>query len=287
MSAQKIDGVTGKRTAPAQQTQKRGVIIGAMKTIRGGRGLGDALYIRPIADHFLRRGEQVKVLCSYPGVFTGTAAVVEPFMRVRTDVVAHYVDGKRNPSTTMWQDVCACAGVSADMRINWTVQNQRLIADLRAKAAGRRIVVVVGGRRPMDRADGFGIELLPKQQAFDAALGMLSDCLLVQVGKNEQLYPLKTEVNLNGKTSITDLMDIGAVCDGVVGQCSFAVPLAEVFDKPFLLLWGARVSASPHPFIAVMTPQKVMSGRNDLCVVDDAAPETMAAKVAEFKALFS
>jgi hypothetical protein len=240
-----------------------------MERIRGGRGLGDAIYLRPIAEHFVRAGTPVSVLSDFDDVFIGSGASVEPFSRTNgANIVAHYVHGKTNPGTTQWQDVCRSARVEAELRFSWTVRNTDLIDRLTQDAGGRPMILVHGGRAPMGRTDGFGMELLPDRHAFEAALDALSDCYLVQVGKAPQIYALPVSVDLNGTTSVSDLLDVASVCAGVVAQCSFAIPLAEVFEKPLLAIWSARAARSESEFIRVTTPQKVLSGPRDSFVVD-------------------
>lgn len=238
--------------------------------VRGGRGLGDAIYVRPIADALVRAGNRVTVLTDYPHVYLGSDVAVLPFQRVRVDVVAHYVGGKRNPTTTQWQDVCSTANIFTPLSISWSVRNHTLLRGLRAQAGSRPLVLVHGGRRPMARTDGFGMELMPKAEAFEAVLSALREtCFLVQIGKAEQLYPVRSHVNLNGSTSISDIMDLGRGCDAVVAQCSFAVPLAEAFGKPLLAVWGAGVYNSREPFVRSTTPHKVLSCPTDSFVLDD------------------
>jgi len=232
--------------------------------------LGDAIYVRPIVEHFIRAGENVVVCSGFPSVFDGTGATVLPFDRFNIQVLAHYTAGKRNQATNQWQDICKSAGVDVPLRFEWKVRNQALIGDLRARAAGRPIVLVHGGRTPMARSDGFGMELLPDRAAFDAVLGALAECFLVQVGRAAQLYPLKVEMDLNGGTSVLDLLDLGSICDGAVGQCSFIIPLAESFDKPLLVVWAAAgLSSARHYYISSITPAKVLSKPSSRYVIDD------------------
>lgn len=252
--------------------------------IRGGAGLGDALYIRPIAEHFVRAGNRVTVCSDYPGVFTDAGVDVVPFDRFNIDVLAHYVLGKRNPSTNQWQDICQSAGVSVPLSFGWKVKNQALIDSIRVDAAGRRIVLVSGGRAPMARTDGFGKELLPEQAVFNLLLDELSDCFTVRVGKGAEIYPLPASVDLNGATSVTDLLDLGVSCDAIVGQCSFMIPLAEVFSKPLLVAWAAHgMQANMHPYIQQITPQKVLSKPTSHFVVDDWAEKRVREKVRSWR----
>jgi len=211
---------------------------------------------------------------------------VEPFDRFNIDVLAHYTAGKRDPTTNQWQDICRSAGIKEiPLRFDWTVRNQTLIEAMRADAGGRPLIVVHGGRTPMGRTDGFGAELLPERPAFVAALAALEGCFLVRVGKGADLYDLPVDVDLNGATSVSDLLDIATICDGVVGQCSFAIPLAEVFDKPLLVVWAASgMSEYRHPYIRQITPQKVLSKPTSRFVVDDWPIEKIQEVVRTFRA---
>jgi ADP-heptose:LPS heptosyltransferase len=136
----------------------------------------------------------------------------------------------------------------------------------------------------MGRTDGFGKELLPDQRAFEAVLSQLTDCFTVRIGKGADLYPLKVSVDLNGGTSVSDLLDIGSVCDAVVGQCSFAIPLAEAFDKPALFVWAAHgMQYNMHPYIKAITPAKVLSKATSHYVMDDWTEERISDGVEKWR----
>lgn len=240
-------------------------------TMRGPSGLGDAIYLRVVAEHIAEQGVDLEVLNNYPDVFCGAAVTVKPFVRgMKVDIVSHYVYGKNNPGTNQFQDMCIAAKLPATipLRFDWKVMNRRLVDDLRTRAAGRKIIVVHGGRTPMARTDGFGAELLPLKAAFDLVLGELRDCFLVRVGKHA-LYPLAAELDLQDRTTVTDLIDIGQACDGWVAQCSFAVPLAEAFDKPLLAVWAAAGLRAKHGYVKSITPQKILSKSSSTYVFDD------------------
>ena len=257
--------------------------------VRGGSGLGDSIYQRPIVEYLIARGEQVTVCSDWPEVFDGTGATVEPFGRERIDVLAHYTAGKANPHTNQWQDVCASAKISEiALRFDWPVRNRTLIDRLRILADNKPLILVHGGRTPMARTDGFGKELLPRKEAFAAVLGALYDCFLVQIGQAAQVYPLACDLSLNGSTSVSDLLDLGAACDGVVGQCSFAIPLAEVFDKPALFVWAAwGMEATRHQYVRQITPSKILSKASSGYVVDDWSAEDIVQATRAFRSLLA
>lgn len=242
-----------------------------MIRIRGGRGLGDSLYVRPIVDYLRRLGERVTALSDYPDVFLGSGAEVQPFTRQGVNLLAHYTSGKSNPKTTQWQDVLRSARMpgALPLRFAWPVRNQALVDALLARAAGRPLVLVHGGREPMNRRDGFGLELMPGRAAFVTALESLADCFLVRVGRGPQLYELPADADLNGDTTVSDLLDVASQCAGIVAQCSFAVPLAECFDRPLLAVWSARGLVSREEYVRLITPRKILCGARDSFVMDD------------------
>lgn len=255
-----------------------------MIRVRGGRGLGDALYIRPVAEHFVRAGRKVTVCSDYSDVFIGSGAEVARFERTGCNVVAHYTHGKNKTDTNQWQDVCTSAGVPGlDLRFKWEVQNDSLVRDLAASACGRPILMVNGGRPPMGRADGFAAEMLPRREAFEALLGGLRDCFIVEVGQGPELYPLKADIDLSDRTSPADLLDIATVASGLIGQCSFMIPLAEAFDKPLVVVWAARGLQSREQFIKQCTPQKILSKASSRWIMDDWAPEKIAEAAHAFR----
>lgn len=249
-----------------------------MRAIRCASGLGDSVYLRAIADHFARAGERITALSNYPEIFAGSPCLVEPFRRENVQIVAHYVTGKANASTNQWQDVCLAAGVAhpVPFEFDWTVANRELMDGVRERAAGRQVVLVQGGRTPMARTDGFGKELLPDRQAFEATLEPLrADCYLVAVGKAEPIYRLPVDEDLTGKTSVADLLDLFKTCDGAVAQVGYAVPMAEAFDRPLLVVWADSGVKSREPYVARITPSKIFAKPTSTFVMDDWAPERL------------
>jgi len=238
--------------------------------IRGGRGLGDSIYLRPIVEYFLRQGHTVTVHSDYPGAFEGVAVEVKPFTRDGINVLAHYTTGKANAATHQFADMCRSANVPVmPLSFDWKLRDTPLVAMIHAKAQGRRIIVVHGGRAPMARTDGFGAELLPKKEAFDTALAELRDCFIVKIGKAEEIYSLDCELDLNGKTTVQDLFDIAAIAHGFLAQCSYCIPLAEAFDKPLMIVFAAAGFVAPSLFVRQITPTKVLSKTTSFHVVDE------------------
>lgn len=252
-----------------------------MNVVRGGSGLGDSLYVRAVAEHLVREGKEVTVKSNFPGVFAGLRVQIDPFTRQGADVIAHYSSLRALQGTTQWQDICTTARIpKIPFVIPWAVVNRPLVKEVKAEAAGRPIVILNGGRPPMGRKDGYGREMLPKSAAFEQVLARLAGCFIVKVGNDEEVYPLPSNLDLSGKTSPADLLDMAYISRGLVGQCSFMVPLAEGLDKPMLAVWAAAGLRSPTPFIRFCTPVKVLSKPSSVHVMDD-WPQDRIEKVAD------
>lgn len=254
-----------------------------MLSVRGGSGLGDALYIQAIARYLIERGETVEACSDWPDIFStlGPKVKVAPFRRTSIDRLAHYSMRRTIKGTTQFEDCCIQAGVPRDipLRLNWTVRNTALVD--RLKGEGGPIVLVQMPRAPFGRSDGFGLDLLPEwtrlQQAIDA-LG--SDALKVMVGSGQAVHAFTgIDIDLTNKTSVSDLLDVASVADGFLGYCSFFVPLAECFDKPALLFWSSRGLRSREYVIRQMTPEKVISKPSCRFVIDDCSGFVLTAAV--------
>lgn len=240
-----------------------------MIRLRGGSGLGDSLYLRPITEWYQADGQPLTVMTDFPDVFRGTDAIVEPFNRNRINVLAHYANAKTNPATNQWQDIIRSAGLDIPLRFTWDTVSDTYVRRKRWAGNRRPMILVIGGREPMGRDDGFGRELLPRAGAFKAALDELDDCYRIRIGKGRQAYEVQCDLDLTNDTSVEQLMDLAKECDGIVGQCSYAIPLAEGFDKPLLIVWAYAGLCSRVPYISQITPAKILSKETSLHVVDN------------------
>jgi len=243
------------------------------KVVRGGMGLGDALYVQSVVRHLVDTGLRVKVRTAWPDVFSQLGGAVEtaPFARAGVDIVAHYSLRKGLEGTTQFEDCCIQAGIRGpvDLRLDWRPTDLDLVQRLRG--AGRPIVCVQLPRVPMGRTDGFGAELLPDcrviQMAIDALRGR---ALIVQVGAGQALFEFSgIDVDLANRTSVRQLLDVASVADGFLGYCSFIVPLAESFSKPALIVWSSKGLGSLHQYVRRITPQKVLHRETTKAVVDN------------------
>jgi len=246
-------------------------------------GLGDSLYLQSVVGYFVGKGYRVEVCSAWPDVFLPLAGkvVVSPFRRRRIDRLAHYTSRKSISGTTQFQDCCINAGISEPvaLRLNWKVRNLGLVDLLRR--AGRPIILVQLPRAPMGRSDGFGAEVLPDCRAIQCAIDTIGGrALVVQIGCGEPLYRFTgVDVDLANRTSVSDVIDLAASAHGLLGYCSFIVPLAESLGKPALLVWSRRGLNSEHDFVRAITPRKVLHLASSRFVIDDCSQQEISEAV--------
>lgn len=260
-----------------------------MQAIRGGAGLGDAIYVAALCRHLIAQGRGPLEACThYPGVFAQMPAVTPAiFRRDRIDYLAHYSRRKHYP-TTQWQDVCIEAGQgdAVPLRMDWSASmGPGLCRDVAIEAAGRPIVLVQMPRAPMGRTDGFGHELLPDCRTIQRAIDRLRGrCLLVQIGHGRPLHRFTgLDLDLAGRTTIPGLMEIASIAYGVLGYVSYIIPLAEVFGKRGLLIWSRRGLKSSTGYIRQITPAKIIHHKDALLHAhDDCDIATLEAACEDF-----
>lgn len=245
-----------------------------MLSIRGGRGLGDSLYLQSIVRHLLEQGHQnIRVRSDYPDVFSQLPVDVAPFSRNVT-VTAHYASRKGHLGTTQFEDACLSAGIreAIPLRLDWKVTNPALVEKI--KAPGKPILVVQLPRSPMGRTDGFGAELLPDCRVIQKHLDALKEThTVVQVGAGASLFDFTgIDFDLANQTTVAEMIDVASVADRFLGYVSFLVPLAESFGKPALFVWSAKGMSSRSLYIRQITPRKVLQLKTSTYVLDDERP---------------
>ncbi|HBA32966.1 MAG TPA: hypothetical protein DCZ12_02385 [Gammaproteobacteria bacterium] len=252
-----------------------------MRSIRGGRGLGDAMYVQAVARHLVHKGEKLRVYNDWPDLFLplGDAVVTRPFSRA-VDITAHYSMRKDCRDTNQFEDCCIQAGLKepADLMLDWTITDHPFIDSVIKQAKCKPICLVQMYREPMNRKDGFGLELLPDPMRYQAMIDDIQ-AFKVLVGGGKPLHPVgNVDLDLTNKTSVCQLMDLAYICDAMFGFCSFMVPMAEQFDKRALFLWSRKGTKSQKRYIKQITPKKILHKSTSQAVFDD-DPEAL--RVAE------
>lgn len=253
-------------------------------SIRSGKGLGDSLYLQGVARHLVEKGEQLEVCTGWPDVFRPLAdkVKVSPFRRDRVDRVAHYINRKRVPGTDQFADCCISAGIRepVEFRLDWKLVNPGWVEVL---GRGRRPVILVQlPRAPMDRLDGYGMDLLPDCQTIQRAIDALRarGAFIVQIGRGAALYNFRdVDLDLANTTNVADAIDLAWLCDGMLGYCSFFAPLADCLNKPALFVWSRKGLKSPNEFIRQIVPAKIFNKPTSRTLMDDCTAEELSREV--------
>jgi hypothetical protein len=240
------------------------------KTIRGGMGLGDAIYIQSVARDLVERGEKLRVCTAWPDVFRYLPVETAPFTRNGIDYLAHYSLRKGNKTTTQFEDCCLQAGIRepVELRLDWRPTSDK---GERLKEHGKPILCVQLPRNPMGRTDGFGKDLLPDcrviQRCIDAYRGR---ALIVQIGKGAPLFKFQgIDVDLANQTTVCEMFDVALAADAFLGYVSFIVPLAESLGKPALFVWSRLGMTRGPVYVRQITPQKILHRPTSRFVLDD------------------
>lgn len=245
-----------------------------MISIRGGSGFGDALYLQSVARYFIERGDTIEVCSKWNDVFRplGHKCKISPFRRDRIDRLAHYSARRKRTDTDQFQDCCIQAGITelVDLRLDWVINNRSLVDKVMSPC--KPIVLLQLPRRSMDRTDNYGIELSPDWLRIQTAINIVRPrATIIQVGYGSPLHRFEgVDIDLVGKTSVADLIDVASIARGFLGYVSYFVPLAESFSSPALFVWSRAGLRSNDEIIRTITPQKILH-RKDKChaVIDD------------------
>ena len=252
------------------------------KRIRGGRGLGDAIYLQSCVRHLVRKGVDLEVCTDFPELFDFPVSF-DQFSRHNIDYLCHYTKGKQNHHTNQWQDICESAGIGeAELKLDWKPRNIGLANEVIEKSGGRKILFVHGGRTPMNRKDNFGNELLPNKKVFAEVLEKLKNHFFtVYCGRGERIFNPNVDLDLNNRTDVSSLVDVASISSAFFGQCSFIIPLAESFNKPLLVLWSSLGLNSSERYISTITPRKILSKPSSRYIVDTWGKEELNSTVDE------
>jgi len=248
-----------------------------MIRIKCASGFGDAIYMYPVAKHFIEQGEKdITLMTNYSDIFK--ALPVKTIHHTK-DWATHkisYCGNKYKAGTSQFQDVCLAAGVPTDLefKVDWSLRNKDLIENIRKMATrkGRRILVVAGPDKPFGRDDEFGIELTIDFKRYDDLLSRIhQDWYIVQICKQQPIHKLKyLDVNLMGKTTPSDVMDLISIADRTMGQVGHILPISECLGTPGLIWFSRSGLNCENRFINSIKPEKVIHYRDTMLhVIDD------------------
>lgn len=244
-----------------------------MIKINSPRGLGDAIHVRAIVLHLLSLGETVMVFTRWPDVFADIKGLtVLPAERVsehRDAFGARVCFQCLIPSVrelSQFRSACLQSGIldPIALDIRWRVRSPALLYKTRQKANGRPVLLF----QPLKRAGNVDEEeRRPDPGAFRRLVAGFDGHFKIKIGHPdfaEDDAGLATDLDLFGRTSISEAIDLATLADAICAEPSFLGIVAQAFDKPFSCLFSTRALTSDVKKVAGATPTRIFH-RPDLC----------------------
>lgn len=243
-----------------------------MISLRASSGLGDAIHLRAAVLHLLSCGESVGVFTKFPEVFSDLPVTIRPLEDGDTcDGLRHFNHKlSMEPSCVdAFTGACLRAGIEwpVPLRMNWTVQNHELLAQIRQLAAGRPIFVF----QPVKHSSNWQQELLrPSREPYNAFIAKHQDYFRIKLGHPDYVEDRgePCELDLMGKASIKDALDIGTIGDLFFGESCYVPMLGEAMDKRYAIMFTRR-ALNANDRIRNMTAERLFHKKHLATAVYD------------------
>lgn len=241
---------------------------------RGPAGFGDSVYDLAICVELLKQFKVISIRTRHPSLFAWMKGMeTERWRKGGENLAIHYAHGRKVPGTCLWQDLLQSAQLDTKIpfEIKWKIHNQPLLDRIKKEAGDKKICIIACPYKPFDRPDNYGLDLRPDWNVFDKIVDYLKGkVFLVRIGKYVREHDTRgCHLDLVGKTSDTDLMDLGEVVDFGFSQNGFLIPLLESRNKPIFVLYSRKGLNSPDPIICNTKPEKILSKQTSGWAIDD------------------
>lgn len=218
--------------------------------LNASKGLGDALYLRAVALHLLRRGELLTLYSKWPDAFADLAVTVLPRSECegRDDLrnVLYSLSRDDPHGKSNFEAACEKAGIAepVDLRLDWTVKNPDLIERITEQAAGRKIFVY----QPLKFARNNEQRLLrPQREPYNRFIANHREHFRIRLGEPPYVDADRSapcEMDLLGNSTIHDAFDIGTIGDLFFGESCFIPMLGEASGKRFAIMFTRQALKS-------------------------------------------
>lgn len=225
--------------------------------VRGASGLGDSCYIYPIVKSLITHNPHNKIIVStnYPEIFSDLDCNIIPFTRDPgiIDYVYDYLEEKKDQTTTIIQDVLSKYNLPVNFFKSHTIRNSALIKQILLAKKTKKICVVrnIEPRHNKNHFDNFDIRTNFTNNFIE---NFSDDFFFVGIGKSNK-YNIKCNLDLTGKTSIHDLLDLIFVSDLVIGQVGYTTAMCQLFHKKNISIFSKRWLN--NDFLRGITPAKM------------------------------
>jgi hypothetical protein len=240
--------------------------------LAGPKGLGDTIYVRAVALHFLDRGDGVKVFTRWPDVFWDLPVKFLPpdelnkHPNTRHVAYTHLIPHEGS----QFQARCEAAEIyePVKLELRWRAANADLLESVRQRAGGRKIFIY----QPLKVCKTAEMEIMrPHYGAYRQIIADHSDCYRIKIGHPpfvDDDRHLPCELDLLGKGFIRDTFDVCTMGDLFFGECCFVPVIAEALDKNFICMFSRRAASGARAW--TVTPQWQFHKKNlGTCIYDE------------------
>lgn len=231
-----------------------------MKHLNASKGLGDALYLRAVVLHLLKRGEKVAVVTGWPDLFSDLPVAISP---ATADEDMHHAKPCLHCRIITDMDAfsmaCQQAGITepVELRVDWAVRNTRLVDEVKQAARERKILVYQPPKKPCNENQAL---TSPKREAFVRCLEEF-DGFRVKLGHSNLDNCGPADLDLFGKTSVTDAIDVCTAADLFFGEPCYLFILAQALNKPSVSMFSGRAADSGRHRLVNFSPKRLFHKR--------------------------
>lgn len=232
-----------------------------MIQLKASKGLGDAIYLRAIAIHLIERGEKLEVFTPWRQVFDDLPLAVRGLGEITGDEDWRYgkacLHCRILNAPDLFSMACLQAGITEPviLRMNWQARNHELVDSIRRESRGLPIFVF----QPLKVCTNLNERLMrPQAEAFARVVAEHGDHFRVMLGHpaHVQDMNLACEMNLVGRTSVTDVFDVGTIGDKFFGEPCYVTVMAEALGKPYACMFSRKGIESGRTFVSNLKPER-------------------------------
>lgn len=244
--------------------------------INAPRGLGDAIHVRAIVVHLLKRNETIEVITKWEDVFADLPIKVLPYSKWTEDEdLAHataclFCQVPFVKALSQFQNACLQAGIieTVPLDIAWKVKNRSLLNKIRSSTA-KPILIYQAPKIPKNNEMR---QWTPRIEAFQDFIEKHDDHYRILVGHKDFTIDnpnLPFELSLIGETSVTDVIDLATISDLIFCEPSYLGILAQAFNKNLVCMFSARAARSNLKRVRGVTPERIFHKKENATAIYD------------------
>jgi hypothetical protein len=242
--------------------------------LKGASGLGDSIYGYPIVKHYAEKHKTVYHMSNYPELYESIEnAEIYPHQKVNyittpdgqqpIDTRFTYCGKKYTPGTSQFRDSVTSAKIrkNLDLYIPWTIKNEELCAEIKARAKGKKICIFAAPYEPFGREDEWGKSMRINKDSMAKIVHdpeLNEKVYFVQTGNKYVLHQFDNVYDMVNQTSVSDLMDLVSISDICLSQIGNMLPMAECRKKNNFIIFSEAARTCGEKFIEAITPDKTV-----------------------------